>query len=440
MTRQGRSCDRMAALIVLSTLATQYGCSEAFVMKGAPSSSIRSSSGSTQLGMATKTQEKFPGPPPVALPDISNFLKEDEEDDTEELKSRADAIQEEMDSGTRQYPEWVTEDYGESALNDPFGLDDDDDPDALDPNELGQWSKADVQDKFDYEWDPLNSKTPDPNLLDPNVKHVTQPEMDDDGVEVGYDPIFGPSNPIDTRTIVEAPDSYMVAEETRDDAMVPRIFPKDDLELDFNKDITEFRKSLGIIETYVDPWLKMEVPKNVARWHGYPEDEKFPAKPYTNNRFTKPEDRTPFETFTKHKARKIAVQLARAKNNEWLPDGTSQAYLSKTTESFLKYKTLVGTTQKGDCDEALVQTMQPALKVLGSVVDLLETIVNDDGNIVLRFHYHGLIKNKAGMAAWAEVLLREECGLDNVTGIIFEAGTRKRDPYYDGGDHWCGPY
>ena len=57
---------------------------------------------------------------------------------------------------------------------------------------------------------------------------------------------------------------------------------------------------------------------------------------------------------------------------------------------------------------------------------------------VFRFKYHGLIKNKRGMQAWTAKLIRN-CDVD-CTGVVFETGFRKRDPWYDGGSHWYGPY
>ena len=41
--------------------------------------------------------------------------------------------------------------------------------------------------------------------------------MDEDGNEVGYDPMFGRSNPIVERTILNPPDSYVIDKKTRDD-------------------------------------------------------------------------------------------------------------------------------------------------------------------------------------------------------------------------------
>ena len=62
----------------------------------------------------------------------------------------------------------------------------------------------------------------------------------------------------------------------------------------------------------------------------------------------------------------------------------------------------MGTLQKGEIDPDMKQQIQPALDILGSVVDLL-SITQIDGNdndgsddkdaLVFRFHYHGLMKN-----------------------------------------------
>jgi hypothetical protein len=53
----------------------------------------------------------------------------------------------------------------------------------------------------------------------------------------------------------------------------------------------------------------------------------------------------------------------------------------------------------GEIDENILGKIQPALDVLGDVVELLSIEVNT----VFRFKYHGLIKNKRGMVAWAGV-------------------------------------
>jgi hypothetical protein len=54
---------------------------------------------------------------------------------------------------------------------------------------------------------------------------VAENEMDDDGVEVIYDPIR-PSNPIDTRTVLGLVDSYMIDDKTRGGSMAAPQFQK----------------------------------------------------------------------------------------------------------------------------------------------------------------------------------------------------------------------
>jgi len=335
----------------------------------------------------------------------------------------------EIDDGTRTYPPWYYEQYEE----DDYGDDDlDDDPDAIDPETLGKWDPSDLETRLEYEFDPANGDA-DPNVLDPKFEHLQQVELDEEGIEVGYDPIYGRSNPVDERTIINPQDSYVIDDQTRDDDLVTPTFPKGDLEIEANAEITTFRKSLKIVQTYTDPFLEMEVPRYQARWYGYPEQQRYPDKDVLENRFTDPKDATNFDEMTPHRARKTAVQMARAKNNEWLPEGKSAAFHNAKTDIYGKLGLTVGSLMKGEIDEAVVENIRPALDILGSCVDLLET-----NGTVFRFHYHGLIKNKRGMAAWTETLIRD-CGVE-CTGVVFETGWRKRDPYYDAGDKWFGPY
>jgi len=109
----------------------------------------------------------------------------------------------------------------------------------------------------------------------------------------------------------------------------------------------------------------------------------------------------------------------------------------------------------GYIDDDIKQQMQPALDILGNAAKLLsmegmQSHNNDDANdtnnnnnespappTVFRFEYNGLMKHRHGMAAWAKTLIRD-CGVD-VTGVVFEAGFRKRDRPYEGGDCWYGP-
>jgi hypothetical protein len=288
-------------------------------------------------------------------------------------------------------------------------------------------------DKFEYEWDPEKGDT-DPNIPSGEFEYLKEVEVDDEGIEVGWDPLYGPSNPFDERTIINPPDSFMIDSKTRDDTMLTPQFCDGDPEADENAKITEFRKSLKIVETHVDPFLKVEVPSHTAKWHGYPEQLSYPKQDYHNNRFTDPKDRTDFDALGPAKARVVAVQMARAKNNEWLPDGVSQAHHEKKFKVFKEKGILTGSTLPGKCDPDIVSKIQPALQVLGDVVELLSI----ECETVFRFKYHGLIKNKRGMEAWAGVLIRN-CDVD-CTGVVFETGFRKRDPWYDGGAHWYGPY
>jgi len=353
--------------------------------------------------------------------------------ETEEQLVRKEEIQKELVD--RGYPDWL-EEYGES-LQEEGAEYDIDDPNAIDSSTLGTWDIHDLKSEFDYEWDPKSGK-PDPNFIDTSKdKYIAENPTDKEGIEVGWNPMFGPSNPIDTRTIVGTKDSYMVDEETKDDSLLTPLFEEGDVEIGFNQDIRTFRKSLDIIESYMDPYLPetMPVPRHVAKWHGYPMPMTYPQKNYTNNRFTKQEDVTPFDEYDPHKARKLAVQYARAKNCEWLPEGVSEKEHKEIRAPYEKYGTLVGTLRKGECDEQIVERIKPAMKILGSCAELLS--MENDGT-VFRFAYHGLMKNKFGMAAWTETLIRD-CGVE-CTGVVFETGFRRRDPAYDGGDPWYGPY
>ena len=344
-----------------------------------------------------------------------------------------DRILEEIDSGLRTLTsdDIKLDDYGEPE--DVLAVENADDDDAIDAEALGQWDEKDLEDKFDYEWNP-DEGDEDPNNPNPDFEYVKEIEMDAEGNEVGYNPVFGPSNPIDTRTILNPPDSYVIDAKTRDDRLVPHDFPDGDPERQANADFRAFRKSLNQVETYTDEHLQMEVPRHTAKWHGYPEQLSYPKQDYMNNRFTKPEDRTDFDALGAARARKVAVQMARAKNNEGLPAGTSADYHAGKTAIYKELGVITGSTLSGEIDGEVAAKIQPALDVLGGVVDLLSIEVGT----VFRFKYHGLIKNKRGMEAWAGVLIRN-CDVD-CTGVVFETGHRKRDPAYDGGDNWYGPY
>lgn len=357
----------------------------------------------------------------------------------EELDKKA-RIMKEVEDNTRNYPKWMSQDYG-FFEEDEAAEYDNDDPDAIDSATLGQYDITDLEAKFDWEWD--TKKDPDPNQienqqyddLDRPIKYLAETPKDDEGIEIGFDSFFGPSNPIDERTQIGTKDSYMIDEATRDEKMLtPEFFPGDP-EIAYNEEVIRHRRSLDIIETYQDEFLPedMPVPRHVAKWYGYPEELRYPAKNYTNNRYTPLENLTNFDKMTPYQARVRAVELARSNNAEWMPDGVSQAWHTEQRRPYEQVGTLVGTLRKGEADPELVEAIQPALKVLGSCVDLLS--IENEGT-VFRFHYHGLIKNKYGMSCWTETLIRD-CGVE-VTGVIFETGFRKRDPAYDSGDPYFG--
>lgn len=290
-------------------------------------------------------------------------------------------ILDEIEDGTRTYPGYF-KDYGQFIEDEEAEYDIGDDPNAIDAATLGTVTITYLKSKFYYEWDP-NSGTADPNLVElqkDNTKYLKDVEIDNDGVEIGYyDPVFGPSsNPMDTRAIrnkaiLGSVESFMIDSKTRDSSMLAPQFPDtDDPEIDFNEDAVTFRHSLEIMETCVDPFLPgdMIIPQHVAKWHGYPDQMYFEQKPFTNNRFTTDLDNmTDFDSMDPHRARVTAVELARAKNAEWLPHGVSQDFHKSERAPFNAIKTVVGSYQKGEIDDELLQCIQPALWVLGSCVD-----------------------------------------------------------------------
>jgi hypothetical protein len=197
----------------------------------------------------------------------------------EQLETKARILRG-MEDGTltfKKNAEWLQEVFGEVMVvlddddDDDEGIVDDEDEDVkmekdddenaddddqlLDAGTLGTWTIEDVRSKFDYEWDP-NGSDPDPNLVSlnhPSARYVEVAPKDpnDDNVELGYDPIFGPSSPIDRRTILGAKDSYMVDPATRDEERLQPQFAPRDPELRFNQDVVEFRQAMDIMETFV---------------------------------------------------------------------------------------------------------------------------------------------------------------------------------------------
>lgn len=192
--------------------------------------------------------------------------------ETEEQLALKEQIMQEVNDGTRSYPDWFYEEYNEPTEEEQSEFDVDD-PTAIDASTLGTWTIQDIRSQFDYEWDAsaADAATQDPNILELNqegVQYVEETEKDDDGVEVGYNPIYGPSNPIDRRTIKGAKESFMTDQRTRNDDMLPPLyFNDDDPEAETHEEVVEFRRSLDIIETYVDEFLgdEVEVPRHVAK-------------------------------------------------------------------------------------------------------------------------------------------------------------------------------
>jgi hypothetical protein len=128
--------------------------------------------------------------------------------------------------------------------------------DILDARTIGTWTIEDVRSKFEYEWDPHDPETDDPNvaaLNQFNARYVEEtPKLESDPtVERGYDPIFGPSSPVDRRTILGAKDSYVVDPATRDETKLQPQFSAGDPEIDFNRAAVEVRSAMDIMETYV---------------------------------------------------------------------------------------------------------------------------------------------------------------------------------------------
>ena len=427
--------------------------------------------------------------------------------ETEEQLIEKEEIITEIERGVRHQDEIdvLKEYYGKDTVDDEEGGDDqDDDSDAIDTSTWGTWTIQDLRAKFPYEYDPLDPNDVDPNkaqLQKPNTRYLAATPKDDDNVELGYDPVFGPSNPLDPRTILGAIDSYMIDDATRNDTMLEPQFPMpNDPEIMYNEEIVQFRKSLDILETYTDTFLPSDtiIPRRVATWYGYPEPMYLTPQNFSNNRFTDLDRMTNFDAMSPYDARKKAVELARSKNAEWLPNGVSQKWHQSQRAPYEKYATKIGTLQPGDCDPQLVSMIQPALSILGSCCQLLsiegcdptdddddksdetkldsttgssseknyddvfsnrnsmtydtanEDDDDDDSDIriqrpvaistsktIYRFAYHGLMKNKYGMACWATTLL-QDCGVP-VTNVVLEAGFRKRDPIYDGGDPWYAP-
>jgi len=254
-----------------------------------------------------------------------------------------------------------------------------------------------------------------------NYEYFNETMVDDDGVEIGWDPVFGPSNPIDSRAILSKIDSYMVADHTRDDSMLIAMTPLDEEE--FNDEISRIQRERRKLETYRDPYLNVDVPRYAKPWYGEwnMDENPYSEKDWMNNRFTKLEDKSDVKNMTAYNARKHAVFLARSNNNEWLPEGYAQNRLSQTTQLFQERNILAGSLKRGDVDPTLLTELEPVLKKIGGVVEILSI---EDG--VYRFHYRGPMKHRKGIQNWTDMMMKD-LGI-RFTGVFFETGVRKVDP------------
>jgi hypothetical protein len=127
---------------------------------------------------------------------------------------------------------------------------------------------------------------------------------------------------------------------------------------------------------------------------------------------------TPTEAIAK------ARYLAKQKNNEWMTETMHETYIKSQQEEQVKRGILTGTLKPGVCDPGIVEQIQPCLKVLGSITKLLSI---DAENMIFRFHYYGLIRNKFGMECWTTKMIKD-CGV-TCSNVIFETGNRVRDKH-----------
>lgn len=392
--------------------------------------------------------------------------------ETSEQRETRLQMTEEIESGKRKLPEWTNE-FGETDQEleersemekiEGYG----DLVQGIDPLTIGKTTTEDLEGPSIYDWEP--EETEDPNIIDDKSNYYQEKldgpywrdrqkkftkklreeieqrrqqellelnildcgpyeyedsESDDDMMT--YYAAF------DERTKVGVTESYMVDPKSRPTGKrspLEEQFHSNDSELKEQEEFFDIRNSMRLIETYNDPFLpNVTLPAHVATWHGYPEKRSYPPKPYTNNRFTKPENLTNYDALGPFRARKTAVEMARSRNPEWLSKEDSEEWHMKRREPLQRVGSLVGTFEKGDCDPVLVEKIQPALKLFGNVVELLEII---DGRIY-RFKFYGPIRNRYGMSCWMKHEMEEQCGV-KVDNVIFETGSRVRDKI-DGGD------
>jgi len=284
-----------------------------------------------------------------------------------------------------------------------------------------------------------------PHLSNPLLYYKEQPKIDkyslitngtdmESALDSIYQNYFQVETPtIDTCTIITPCDSFALEDEYIDTLFVKDYFDSDDIEYEFQKNVTNFRKSLKNIDTYYDPFLKMDIPRKSLKWHGYPDRKKYPIQSPLVNQFTKMKNKTDFKNVLPQVSRFKSMEISRKKNNEWLTFDTSQQYHDNKRKPYEKYNITIGTLYK-DPNLKIPSNIKPVLEVLGNTVELLE-ILQDN---IYRFHYYGLIRNKKGIAAWTKNMLLD-VGL-NCTHVIMETGLRRRDHMYEGGNSWYGSY
>ena len=102
----------------------------------------------------------------------------------QDQRRRGEAIRADIDDGKRDMPAYYYEDFVEEEE------DREDDPNVIVVDEWGSWDERDLAGPpMAGDWDP--EKDPNPNDLDPEFEYVTEIPKNEEGVEEGYDPMFG---------------------------------------------------------------------------------------------------------------------------------------------------------------------------------------------------------------------------------------------------------
>ena len=102
----------------------------------------------------------------------------------QDQRQRGEAIRADIGDGKRDMPAYYFEDFVEEEE------DREDDPNVIIADEWGSWDERDLAGPpMAGDWDPEND--PNPNDLDPEFEYVTEIPKNEEGVEEGYDPMFG---------------------------------------------------------------------------------------------------------------------------------------------------------------------------------------------------------------------------------------------------------